>query len=487
MAPWCRYPGKARRRGLAAPSKSEAKAQEPFVLDRPGVGHASAVGTPRGTYHRRNDDSVRAANGRHRQVRLTRRDTSALAVGSVVTGVLAYVFFAVTTRALGPETAAPVSVLWTYWSFSAAAMTFPLQHWIARTAAAHRDESDVRSALPRLISVVLFTALLIGLVSWVAREQLFHRDGLAFPSLMAAVTLGAGVLGVSRGTLTARRRFRTLAAALVAENALRCLTAVLLVLADVHHPVAYGAALLVGYVVVLASPASLRLRRSADRLGSAPSLRSLRGASGGQLLAQIVLTGAPVLLALAGGMPVDVTAMFAGLALFRAPYVVVLGLVSQLTGLLTTWVVQDRRSSLDHARRLVAGLTVAAAAFAAVLGSTVGPALVRLIFGSEVRLEPLHTMLLAIGNAVALGSLVLTILVLARDRSAGVARAWLIACLVAGVFFTMAGGDSLDRACWTFALAQGAALLVLLVEEYRAALRTRGAMSSGSHSVAPPR
>jgi hypothetical protein len=70
-------------------------------------------------------------------MRLRVRDTSALAAGSVASGVLAYVFFATTTRALGPESAAPVSVLWTYWSFSAATFTFPVQHWIARTVAAH--------------------------------------------------------------------------------------------------------------------------------------------------------------------------------------------------------------------------------------------------------------------------------------------------------------------------------------------------------------
>ena len=55
------------------------------------------------------------------------RDTSALAVGSVVSGLLAYVFFAMVTRALGPEPAAPVSVLWAWWSFAGAALTFPLQ------------------------------------------------------------------------------------------------------------------------------------------------------------------------------------------------------------------------------------------------------------------------------------------------------------------------------------------------------------------------
>ena len=59
------------------------------------------------------------------------RNTLGLATGSIVSGVLAYAVFALTTRALGSEQAAPVAVLWTYWGLSAAALTFPIQHWIA--------------------------------------------------------------------------------------------------------------------------------------------------------------------------------------------------------------------------------------------------------------------------------------------------------------------------------------------------------------------
>ena len=64
------------------------------------------------------------------------RDSGVLAVGSLLNGLLAYVFFATVTRALGAEAAAPVSVLWAYWSFAAAALAFPLQHWAARSVTA---------------------------------------------------------------------------------------------------------------------------------------------------------------------------------------------------------------------------------------------------------------------------------------------------------------------------------------------------------------
>ncbi len=415
------------------------------------------------------------------------RDTSALAVASVATGLLAYAFFAMTTRGLGAEAASPVTVLWTYWSFAAAALTFPVQHWIARSVSAHQHENDIRSSLRHLSGIVLAAAVVFGALSWLARDALFQRDGLAFPAMVAGVTVGSAIMGVGRGTLTGRRQFGGVAYMLVADNAVRCLGAAALMLGDVKDPVAYGAVLLAGYVIVIGRPASLRVGSREGHASATSPLRFLGGASSGQLLAQLVLTGGPVLLALGGGTPVEVTAMFAGLALFRAPYTFAVGLVSQLTGLFTSFVMQGRRATVERVRNLIISLTAATVLVAAALGITVGPAAVRLVFGSEVHLESVQAMLLTIGSAVALGGLVLTVLVLALDRSAGVPRAWLTGCFVAAAFFTIADLAPLDRACWTFALAQAAAFVVLMVEEERGRSRMRVADLDGRSSITPER
>ncbi len=103
------------------------------------------------------------------------RDTSALAFGSVVSGLLAYVFFALVTRALGPVPAAPVSVLWAWWSFAGAALTFPLQHWITRSVTVHEGERAVRRALGGVVLVVVLVGVVAGFGSWLARDLLFHR------------------------------------------------------------------------------------------------------------------------------------------------------------------------------------------------------------------------------------------------------------------------------------------------------------------------
>ena len=98
-----------------------------------------------------------------------RRAPLLLAAGSVVSGLLAYVLFALVTRGLGAVAAAPVSVLWTVWALAAAAFTFPLQHWIARCLTAGR-EGDVRGSAGQVGVMVVAAAVAMWL--GVKREDL---------------------------------------------------------------------------------------------------------------------------------------------------------------------------------------------------------------------------------------------------------------------------------------------------------------------------
>ena len=96
---------------------------------------------------------------------------------------------------------------------------------------------------------------------------------------------------------------------------------------------AYGVCLLAGYAAVPV----LAVGASGSRGPAPPATASRRWPSSAgdrraQVIGQAVLTGGPVVLALAGGRRAEVTALFAGLALFRAPYTLALGLVSAAHG-----------------------------------------------------------------------------------------------------------------------------------------------------------
>jgi O-antigen/teichoic acid export membrane protein len=396
-----------------------------------------------------------------------RRSVASLAVGSVGAGVLAYVFFVVATRALGAEDAAAVSVLWTWWSLTAAAVTFPLQHWITRTVQATGGERAVRDALPRLTLLVAAVAVVSGLVSWVAGERLFGPGGSAFPPLVAVVTLGAGLLGVVRGHLTARDRLSAVGLNLVLENGVRSLAALALAVAGYAEPWAFGVALVLGYGVAVAN---LRAVLTWDDTGSADAVGPVGavGSTGlGQLLAQVALTGAPVVLALRGGRPEDVTALFAGLALFRAPYTVATALMASVTGRLTRlWLAGSsgawRRLELAGAAAVAAGALVAG-----LLGAWAGPWLVRIVFGRDVVLGTTPAGLLAAGSVLALGNLVLAVALVAQGRGPALVRGWVAGGVAGLVWVPVAALAPLAEVAWLFVVVEGAALLWLAVEEVR--------------------
>lgn len=397
------------------------------------------------------------------------RDSVVLAVGSLLSGLLGYVFFAVVTRALGAQSAAPVSVLWAYWSFAAAAFTFPLQHWAARSVAATGSEHAVRRSLPWVAGAMLVISPVLGLAAWLARHSLFHRGDLWFPLLVAAATVGSALIGLVRGMLQARERFGTIAVALVMENVVRCVISLGLAAAGNHDPVAYGLALAAGYVTGLIWPWALRMTLQGD-LQELP-FALLGGASGGQLLGQVALTGGPVLLALAGGAPTDVTVLFAGLALFRAPYTLALGMVAQLTGWFTTLVVERRQDALRRIWSRLVVATVVLALLAAPVGAVVGPPVLQLVFGDDVRMAGRLTAVVASASTIAIAGLVATLLLIAHGRTAGQVRAWLLAAVPGAAYFVVWPAPVLDRTCWAFLVVEAGAFAWMVVEQARGGAR----------------
>ena len=183
------------------------------------------------------------------------------------------------------------------------------------------------------------------------------------------------------------------------------------------------------------------------------------------MIAQVVLTGGPVALALLGGTPAQVTGLFVALALFRAPYTLALGVVSPATGMLTRLVVAE-----DHAaiRRVLAGFVVATAlgaGLAAAIGWFVGPALLQLVFGESIDVSAQVCLLTAVGSALSLGTLLLSLVAMAHDRSHTTLRSWLVAAVAATVTIVVGPGTPLTTVTVAFLVAQLVAFATLLTEQ----------------------
>lgn len=401
-------------------------------------------------------------------------DSLALATGSVLAGLLAYAFFALATRSLGAERAAAVSVLWSYWAIAAAVLTFGVQHWIIATLAGDGHETTVARSLPRIAVAGAGLSLLTGMVALAARGTLFDAQGVAFPAMVAAVTAGSLFTGVVRGALAGRRRYVASAVCLVSENAVRVAGAVAAAVTGADAE-AFGVSLVVGSFSGLLWVRALRFEHAHAHARPVRSpLVLMSGIAGGSLAAQVVLTGGPVALAVLGGSPAEVTSLFVALALWRAPYVVALGVTPQLTGWLAGLARRGQRERLAQVRAGTALLTVTAAGAAALVAIGVVPWLLRGIFGPDVELATGLLVLLGVGTTVALGNLVLLLLLVALDRSRAATRAWTAALVVAGGWLVAGPGEPVARVVVAFLLAQVTAFVVLL------ALTRRGTDDGGA-------
>lgn len=400
-----------------------------------------------------------------------RRQTIALALGSAANGLLAYIVFALTTRALGAD-AAPVSVLWSYWGFAGAALTFPLQHWIARTLTSD-GPGTVRNSLRRVSGLIGVLAVLSGVLAWLARDPLFHRDDPWFPFLVTLVTLGSALMGITRGSLSGENRFVEVAATFAAENALRCVAVGFLVVTDEHHTVAYGTCIVLGYLTVVCWPRALRFGSDGTPAGTYSALEFLSGAGLAQLLGQIVLTGGPVALALAGGTAAEVTALFAALALFRAPYTLALGMVSQVTTAITRLVVTGATTALRRIRVMTVSATLLACIIAGLGAAWLAPTLIGLIFGEAIEFGSHDAAILAVGCVLAVANLVLNVTSLAHNRAGTVAVAWLIAIGGAGAsYLALRALPADERIIWCFLIAEAVAFTSLLTADLRRSAAT---------------
>jgi O-antigen/teichoic acid export membrane protein len=393
----------------------------------------------------------------------SRRDAIALIIGTVVNGLSVYGVAAVGTRTYGPEAFAPISVLWTFWAVAAAVLTFPLQHWVIHRIEVDGHEGGVRASYPAIGATVVLLAAVLGACAWLGRTQLFGDDRTLWPVLVALLTLVAAVTGTVRGVLAARRRFVATAVCIGGENLIRLVVG--LVVVSLGGSVAsYGVALLSGGLVVTFWPSAFKLRGPRIRV---PLIGYLGGLAGGTVLAQVALTSGPAVLSAIGGGAVAVTGIFVTMALFRAPYLMSLGLANMVTGPLTALVVGGNRKKL---RDLLIGtwvVTVVVSALGGGVAYAIGPELVELIFGQQTSPSRLVVAVIAAGSFMAVGTLGLTLMAAARTKTGLVAISWVVGLAVAAIVVIYLSSDPVAAVSAGFLAAQAAAMLGLAVFQLR--------------------
>jgi O-antigen/teichoic acid export membrane protein len=394
------------------------------------------------------------------------RDSATLAIGSLISGLAAYGFIAFGNRAIGSTDFAAVSVLWTLWAMSAAVLTFPIQHWVIRTVEVDGGEGRIRRAIPRLLLAASAISVLFGLICWLFRLRLFTTGATVFPFLAALVPIGSVLMGLNRGVLASRNRFRSTAVAIAGENLIRLAVSIPMTSAS-----GLGIALIAGFGVGAFWPSSFRLQMTGSTSDQGSPVAFVGSVGGGTLIGQVVMTSGPLVLAAIGGTPAEVTALFSALALFRAPYMVAIGVTPRLTADLTR-VMLDQGDSAR--KRLVVRTSMVAVALlllAASLGWAIGPGLLKFVFGPDVVITSWAAAVVAGASAIALCVLFLTVIMVAAARLVEVSLAWAGAALAGGLFLVIGQGLPIDRVAEAFLVAEvGVFILMVLALSSRRSL-----------------
>lgn len=382
-------------------------------------------------------------------------DAAWLTIGTALSALAVYVFLGIGTRAIGADGFAPVSVLWSLWAVSGAALTFPVQHWLIQSVESTGSEGAVWRALPRVYGVAGLAGVLAFGGSWLVATPLFGVHGVAFPIMAGLLPLASVAMGVNRGMMSARGEFRGTAMAILGENLIRVVAA--FALGPRVDAVGFGWILMCGFLIAAAFPRSFR-RRGEKAGGGSASISLLGGLTGANMASQTVLTIGPVLVSILGGAPTEVTAIFAVLALLRAPYTVALGASARLTAPLARHVATGDAASLR--RGLITGVCAFASMslVAGALAPVLLPAVVRAVFDVPDVLSKTSLGMLAAGSVLALGNLLLMLALLAMQRSRSMMAAWGAAIVVGGVVL-LVGDGPVTQVATAFALAEVVAMV----------------------------
>ena len=396
---------------------------------------------------------------------------------AISTGALGVATLMLAQRHLELAAFAPLAQLWTIWAVLAAGLTFSFQQW----AAVHNVGR--RSLLPggsstRILGGLLLMGLSILVVTTVFRETFFGSPAMVWPVSAAVLPIGTGFNGVRRGQLARHRQRRGLAAVIAGENGIRLLVTLALVQIDAG-PEWFAAALLAGFLVVLGPTGGTSAVTDGPER---PGVSTLGAAAMAGFLAHAFMFGSPLLLALAGGEPTEVAALFLVLTGVRLPFLALQAIVPQLAVSLAA--ASDRGVAIAQVRRSVLLVAVVGTAGAVFGGLLLGDVIIGSIFDIRGVVADTTYGLLAGASVLAACALIATVALVVEGRSARIMVAWAVPAASAAV--VTAGGvieEPTPLATWLF-VAHASVVALTLVPPLN---RRDDGPPSRTHAVPSPR
>ncbi|MDB4205954.1 hypothetical protein N8342_05825 [Acidimicrobiales bacterium] len=332
-------------------------------------------------------------------------------LASVIAGLGAFGFIAISSRSLGLDDYVPIGQLWSIWALAFAVVSFTSQQTVVRGHVIRREVPRSFVTGDELLPLVLLS-IPLAVVVFVWNEQIFRSGSYWWPFLAMAMPFGTLLSGTTRGLWAASGRLAGLSFVIAGENVIRVLGAAVLAATGAPAPW-FAAAIVAGFAIGFFRPSSSSGTRRWPSPPAEPGLAAATAAT--SLMAHASQVGAPVLLALHGADAREVSALFAVLAIYRAPYQLALGLVPRIAAMQVLAFAEGQQLRQAVRLRGLAGLALVAmlGGFgAAILGELV----VSPLFGAAGILSDIDHLLGAVLVILGIGNLGLTVLRVATGR-----------------------------------------------------------------------
>lgn len=403
-----------------------------------------------------------------------------MGLGLGVSGVASYAFLALSARALGPTSFAPLSVLWATLFVAGPGLFQPVEQELSRSVAARiAGGSGFATLLRRAVVLTGGLYVVVVVLAVVASPfivgDLFSGEWVLWFALVIGVG-GYAVSHVVRGYLAATQRFGRYSAWFVADGVAKALPCVILAATAVSGTAWYAAVLAVAAYVGAAAAGRGRWDTGAAHEPAA-EWGELTRSMGHLLLTSVAVAallnaGTVAVELLAEPSEVDRAGIFlTGLVIARMPLffyqAIQAALLPRLTSMATQGRVRDFRRDLWMMMGLLGVFTVVTMVGALVAGSWA----VGLLFGAEYRaLSGTDMALLALASMLAMGALTLGQALVALHHQALVWWPW-IAGLTVFAAAALISSDDLFIRVEVASVASAAFVLVCMAAQTLPVLR----------------
>ncbi len=414
------------------------------------------------------------------------RDAALLSIGTLASGILAWVFNVVAARALGPEAYGSVAALWAGMFLLAVLLFRPIEQTVSRAVAEHvATDADAR---PSARSAARLAAIVLGLVTaliaafWAPiTDSLFGgRDALT-----AALVIGLAGYAASffvRGLCGGVRWFEGYGLVLLGDGGIRLLLVLplLVVASPTIAAIAVAGAAVGGPLIPFLSRRRtelLQMRGHVPADDGLPLGRTLRFAAPAAVIGgceQVLVSGGPILVLIAGGpgAAAEAGVLFAATLLVRAPVFVFQGVAASLLPNLTTLRARGDDAGLHRATLLVAGAMCAFSVVLAGLALLTGRWTMSLLYGAGFEAASTDLALLALGVGAFLAAGTFSQAMLAREENNIAAVMWLTGAIAFVTIELAVSGTDFHKVSLAFSAASFIVATLLFATVWRAARRT---------------